>query len=111
MPIAPKAPKRRKEFSTFANEQVAQAALSRALARNDKAIRAWLAGGEKRFTIATAVPASSGMVYLTGSGRTVPPKTAVFVLRKDGRGFKLHTGYLGAITEKRQKERSRGPHR
>jgi len=93
--------KKRREFSTFASEPVAQAALARALTRNDAQIRAWLrSGAQNTFTLQTRVPGSSGTVYLRNSRRVVTPKKAVFVLRRDGRAFRLHTGYVtskGAI--------------
>lgn len=91
-----RSPKRQKraEFSTFADPSIAQASLARALTRNETAIRAWLRGNKPRLTIQTRVPRSAGAVYLPGSGRVVQPKKAIFVLHRDGRAFRLHTGYL-----------------
>lgn len=87
---------KRKEYSTFNNEQIAQAVFSRALARNDARIRAWMKSGKKRFVVQTKVPGTSGIVYLPGSDRMVQPKKAVFVLQRYGRSFRLHTGYLSS---------------
>ena len=90
-------PKRQKraEFSTFSDVRIAQASLARALTRNDKTIRAWIRSGRRKtLTIQTTVPGSAGAVYLPGSGRVVQPKKAIFVLKRDGRAFRLHTGYL-----------------
>lgn len=101
MTTAPKQ-SRRKEFSTFSNQEVAQAALSRALTRNDAQIRAWLKSGKPRLAIQTKVPGSSGIVFLPASGRVVQPKKAIFVLRRDGRAFRLHTGFVSSAGGPRQ---------
>jgi len=89
---------RRKEISTFANEMIAQAALARAIERNRGQLRTWLASKQKTpLALHTKVPKSAGAVYLPGTNRVVPPKKAIFLLKKDGSRFRLHTGYLTSI--------------
>lgn len=86
---------RRTEFSTFANQKVAQALMTRAIERNREKIRAWIkSGSRKPLAIVTKAPASAGTVLISKTKRLVKPKQAVFILRKDHKQFRLHTGYL-----------------